>query len=224
MTSQVRQFSCVTGRGQVGGDGTGQVGDGLGRIGGVLVVFLRSSGGGFEGEAAVSGEVEGFGFGGAVLFTGQRPGLEAVPVVFAGVVDEDGRSVGFGCAFFEVLAEEGKHDLVAEVGGGVAVPGEGAEDVALAIDLAVEPGAHDEVVHGVGGVFGLEGAIAVDGSPHVFLIPEALKPHGRDGEGTRGDELVEGLTLPEGVVGGMRVDGVPVGKLVLSLGAGEVTG
>jgi len=145
-------------------------------------------------------------------------------VVFAGVVDEDGWGVRFGSAFFEVLAEEGEHDFVAEVGGGVAVPGEGAEDFAFAIDLAVEPGAHDEVVHGVGGVFGFEGAVAVDGSPHVFLIPEALQPHGGNSERESFDELVEGLALPEGVVGWVRVHGVPVGELVFAEEAREVSG
>ena len=88
----------------------------------------------------------------------------------------------------------------------------------------MEPRAHDEVVEVRGGVDGLEGAIAVDGAPHVLLVPEALLPHGGNGEAVFGEEMVERLALPESVIGGMVDDDAPVGELVEAFGFCECIG
>ena len=47
-------------------------------------------------KTAIRGEIKRARFVGAALRTTERPGLETVPMIFAGVVNEDGRSVGFG--------------------------------------------------------------------------------------------------------------------------------
>src|SRR5580704_3442892 len=50
---------------------------------------------------------------------------------------------------------------------------------------------------------GLELEIAVDGAPHVFLIPQPLEPHGGNLRRMLCDQLIERLSLPERIVTGM---------------------
>src|ERR1700679_2111139 len=97
-------------------------------------------------------------------------------MVLASVVDEDGWSVGLGRAVEQILIEERKKNIVTELQVGVAVPAQRAERVAFVVDLAVTPGTHYENVLVVGGVLRLDGFIAVDGAPHILLVPEALQP------------------------------------------------
>ena len=77
---------------------------------------------------------------------------------------------------------------------------QGPERCAFAVDLAVKPRPHDQKILVVALVFRLYSEIAVNGAPHVFLIPQALQPDGRHGQRLRGHNLVERLRLPERIV------------------------
>src|SRR3546814_7195716 len=66
-------------------------------------------------------------------------------MVLAGIIDRRRGQVHRG-AVVQILIEEGQHHLLAELRGGVAIPRERAEAPALAVDLAVPPRPHDEVV------------------------------------------------------------------------------
>src|SRR5882757_8869555 len=49
----------------------------------------------------------------------------------------------------------------------------------------------------------LQGQITMNRSPHVFLVPQTLNPHGRYFRWMLRHQLVERLPLPEGVVSRM---------------------
>src|SRR3546814_11509403 len=66
-------------------------------------------------------------------------------MVLAGIIDRRRGQVHRG-AVVQILIEEGQHHLLAELRGGVAIPRERAEAPALAVDLAVTPRPHEEVV------------------------------------------------------------------------------
>ena len=144
-------------------------------------------------------------------------------MVLARIVDQHlGHRLGGG-AVFQVGVEEGDQNVAAEVGGGVALPLQRPERVGAAVDLAVIPGAHHQV--GVGGaVRGAERVPGVDGAIHVLLVPQALQPHGGHGRGMGGDQPVQRLHLPEGVVGRVGSEAAPERELVeavrLGVGAG----
>src|ERR1700722_11255042 len=120
-------------------------------------------------------------------------------MILARVVDEDRRSICLVRASFKVLIEEGLQYVSPELRGRVALPAQRAEIVAFAIYLAVKPRTHHQVVM-IALILSLERQIAVDGAPHVFLIPEALQPHGGNLRRMLCDQLIERLSLPEGVV------------------------
>src|SRR5581483_6565634 len=64
------------------------------------------------------------------------------------------------------------------------------------------PWTHDEVI-----VIGLsrllQRQITMDRSPHVFLVPEPLEPHGRDRRRPLSNQIIQRLALPELVIRGM---------------------
>ncbi len=73
------------------------------------------------------------------------------------------------------------------------------ERLAIAVDLAVPPGSHDEeVVAGLADL--LELFPGMDAAVHVLMIPQSLLPQGRNIGGVDGQQLVERLALPEGVI------------------------
>src|SRR3546814_10175887 len=96
-----------------------------------------------ETTAAVWAEIGGRQLRRAAAGTGERPGSEAIPVIFAGVVDGGGGQIG-GRAVLQILVEERQHHVLAELGRGVAIPFERAERAPFAIDLAVAPRPHDK--------------------------------------------------------------------------------
>ena len=92
-------------------------------------------------------------------------------MVLAGVVDENGRRIGLGRALEQILIEEWKQHVAAKLQRGIAIPAQRAKRIGLVVHLAVTPWTHHQIVHGVGGVLRLDGLVAVDRAPHVFLIP-----------------------------------------------------
>ncbi len=67
---------------------------------------------------------------------------------------------------------------------------------------------------------GLQRAPAMDGAPHVFLVPQALLPHGGHIRRMRRHQPVQGLALPEGVIGGMVFGPPGIGILIQPMLAG----
>ncbi len=129
----------------VGGDGARPVGHRLRRVRGVLVELVRTRLRCRKREAAMCREIERLRLVRAALLAALRPGVEAIPAVFAGVVDVDGRGIGLGRVLLEILVEERQKDVLAEIFGRVAVPDQRAKRAPLTIDLAVEPRSHHQV-------------------------------------------------------------------------------
>ncbi len=97
-------------------------GHGLGGIGDELVEGRVGSGGrGFgEGESGAAFEVERRWFGGAACLAAAGPGFQTLPAI--GSCNECGYRCGVTgrCVVFQVVGEEGREDLLAEVEAGVA--------------------------------------------------------------------------------------------------------
>lgn len=145
-------------------------------------------------------------------------------MVLAGVVDEHGRRGGFRRAIDQVLVEERAQHIVAELPRGIAIEVQRTQRAAVVIDLAVPPRPHHQVVERVAPVARLHRGIAVDGAPHVFLIPQALQPHRGHLQRRTRHHLVQCLLLPEAVVGGVFGELVPPRQLFQTRRLGEVTG
>src|SRR5277367_2869112 len=96
----------------------------------------------FKRQSAVRGEIQRARFIGAALCTTERPGFEAVPMIFAGVVDEDRRRISFGSAVEQILIEEWKQNVAAELQRGVSIPEQRAERITVIVDLTMAPGTH----------------------------------------------------------------------------------
>ncbi len=131
----------------------------------------------------------------------QRPALEPIPAVLAGVVDEDRRGLDARRALLQVLVEERLQHVAAELQRGVAIPLQRAERGAVVVHLAVAPRSHHQVVAIVGAILRLDLQPRLDRAPHVLLVPQALDPHGRHGQRLLRHHPDEVLALPEGVVG-----------------------
>src|SRR5258708_3834151 len=64
----------------------------------------------------------------------------------------------------------------------------------------------------------------MDCSPHVFLVPQPLLPHGGDLERKLGNELIQGLLLPEGIISRVLMNLAPEGELIVPFKTGVVSG
>jgi hypothetical protein len=152
-----------------------------------------------------------------------RPVRELVPMILRRVIDEDLRGRVRRLAIFEIGVEEWNEDSFAEVRSRVTLPLERAKVCRRTIDLAVIPRPHDQMVVG-GHPFGFEGLPGMDGAIHILLIPQALQPHGGNGGWMGGDQFIERLPLPEGIVCGMRREAVPKAELLKAILPGKVAG
>ena len=118
-----------------------------------------------------------------------------------------------GVVVLKIHVEKWNEDVLAKIGRGIAIPLERSQVPAVAVDLAVVPGPDDQMIVGfMPG--GLERFPDVDRAVDVLLVPQALQPDGRARRRVSGDQLVERLLLPEGVVGGMGGEALPPGQLV----------
>ena len=135
-----------------------------------------------------------------------------------------GAICGGGSIVFQILREERSEDVFAKVEGRVAVKFDGAQGAAIFDTLAVVPGAHDEEDLVVAGVFGLDGFVDGHRAVDVFGVPEAVDEQGGNGEGFGGEELVDGLILPEGVVARVRDDLAPEADLLQAAPLAEFAG
>ena len=185
------------------------------------VLSLVLVGGRLEGGLAVLQEVERTGLG------RRGPGVVALPVVGPGLEHPGGGGRVPVAGALEVVLEEGQLDLLAEELGRLGVEPDGAQGVARPVvpaampPAAVDPGAHDEQVLGVGrgfvdGLIGFQGAVEVLG-----IVPTADGHHGGadvlevSPEGAGLPEFVVvrvgHLLLPEGVLP-LEISGVGVGQ------------
>ena len=122
------------------------------------------------------------------------------------------------------MGEEGREDVLAEVEAGVLTEVKLAERAGVFDLLTVVPGAHHEEELVVGGVFGLDRLLDGDGAVDVLLVPERVDEQRGDGERLFGEDLVERLVAPEGVIRGMRGDLVPEADLLHAALFGELAG
>ncbi|KAG1534359.1 hypothetical protein G6F50_015588 [Rhizopus delemar] len=76
------------------------------------------------------------------------------------------------------------------------------------------PRAHHQVVAVVAAVAPFHRLVGVVGAPHVFLVPQALQPHGGYLQRRPGHHRVQRLALPEGVIGRVLDQLLPPGQLV----------
>ena len=203
--------------------GTRTEGHGLGGVGDVLVERGIGGRGGGEAQLETGIEIERRWFDGAAACATRRPGGEAAPSVGAGFEGGDRRDVGLGGAVFEILIEEGAQNFALELKRGVGVEFQRAEGAAVFDFLTVMPRAHDEEDFVVVGVFRLDGFVNGDGAVDVLLIPEAMDEHHGDFQGLGGENLVDGLFAPEGVVGGMVENLAPEADLLEAMAAAQLT-
>ena len=163
--------------------GAGHIRDGLRRIGDILVkgrTRLRVAfNGGRERKSGTGGQIKRPGLDGTAALTRQGPGFQTVPVVLTRVVNEHRRCVRLRRSILQILIEERLQHVAPKLVCGVALPPERSKRVAVIVYLAVPPRPHDEKIHVVEGVFGLDRQVTVDRTPHVLLVPQALKPHRR---------------------------------------------
>ncbi len=190
---------------------------GVGHIFGVLALpgFRR-----IERHRAASFQVQRLALRRAALRTTQGPVLQAIPVVGAGVVDQHRRRVGLGRAVHQVLVEERLQHVAAELQRGIAVELQRTQRGAAAIDLTMPPRPHHQIVAVVVGVARLHRRVAVDRTPHVFLIPQALQPHRRHFQRGARHDLVQRLELPERIVSRVLGELVPPRQLLQASGLG----
>ncbi len=145
-------------------------------------------------------------------------------MVLARVVDEHRRRVCLGRAIDQVLVQERAQHLGTELARGVAFENQRTQGAAVVVHLAVAPRAHHQVVEGIALVARLHRRIAVDRTPHVFLIPQALQPHRGHLQRRARHHLVQRLFLPERVIGGVFGELVPPRQLLQACSLGEVAG
>ncbi len=113
---------------------------------------------------------------------------------------------------------------MAELARGIAFEIQRTQRTAVVVHLTVAPRAHHQVVERIALVARLHRRVAVDRTPHVFLIPQALQPHRGHLQRRARHHLVERLLLPERVIGGVFGELVPPRQLLQACGLGEVAG
>src|SRR3954471_7192628 len=112
----------------------------------------------------------------------------------------DGRHVGLRRAVLQILVEEGAQDFAAEGERRVAVELQSTERASVPNLLSVMPRPEHEKDLVVLRVLRFDGLVDGDAAVYVLLIPKAVDEHHRNLQGLRGENLVNGLPLPEGVV------------------------
>ncbi len=82
-----------------------------------------------------------------MLFRCARPVRELIPMILRRVIDQHLRGWFGGLPILQISIEEWNQNSSAEVGSSVTFPLEGAEVLRCAVDLAVIPGAHHQMVY-----------------------------------------------------------------------------
>ena len=131
-----------------------------------------------EAERAEIGlEIERRWLDGAVFGAAGGPGRKLLPLVGAGFEGGDG-ATDLRRVVLQVVGEEGREDVLAEVEAGVLAEVERAEGAGVFDLLTVVPRAHHEEDLVVRRVLGLDGLVDGDGAVDVFLVPERLRRAG----------------------------------------------
>ncbi len=163
----------------------------------------RGGGGDAETEALAGCKIEGRQVRRAAAGAGERPVVEAAPAIGAGFEGGNPGEVRRGRAL-QILVKERDHQALAEPARGVGSPIERAEPEPRVIGLAVGPGTEDQPSVAAA----LQRAEQRGCAVNVLLVPRAGDDQRRNGEGTAGENAVERLFLPVGVIG--RVLGQPL--------------
>src|SRR5277367_4466081 len=101
------------------------------------------------------------------------------------------------------MVKERPQQVLAEVLRRIAAETDLSNGAAVETLLVMKPGADDQInVRGIG-LLGFECLVQRDIAVDVFLIPEAMDEHRWYGDVLLGQDLVQGLVLPEFIVGRM---------------------
>src|ERR1700685_857989 len=93
--------------------------------------------------------------------------------------------------------------MLAEVFCGIAAKTNLSNRAAVEPLLVMKPGTDDQInIRGIG-LLRFERLVQRDIAVDVFLIPQAMDEHGRHGDVLLGQDFIEGLILPELIVGRM---------------------
>src|SRR5580658_2243474 len=103
------------------------------------------------------------------------------------------RDSRFGSIILQILSQERRENLLAELQAGVGVKANRAERAAIADFLAVMPWAHHQENLIVVRIPRLDGFVNGYGAVDVFLVPEAVHQHYGHFEGLIGQNAVNGL-------------------------------
>src|SRR5262249_39109832 len=127
-------------------------------------------------------------------------------------------------AVLQILSEKRRKDLLAEIKRGVAAELDGPQRAAVSNHLAMMPRADDEEDLVVRAVLRLDRLVDGGSAVDVFLVPEAMDQHHRRFQRLFGEQLVNGLVLPEGVVSRMLDELVPEAELIQAAAATQLAG
>ena len=122
------------------------------------------------------------------------------------------------------MVEEGLHRADAELAAGIALELKVTEAPALIIDAAMAPGTDHQADHVILLVLRFQRLVDRWGAIAVLLVPLAHDQHGRHGQRALGQQLVDRLFLPIGIIGRMFEQLAHRGKCVEAIGASEVAG
>ncbi len=140
------------------------------------------------------------------------PAGQALPLVGAALERSDGGDVHRRT--LEVMREERAEHRAAPPFGGVLVPLDIAERLAVVDLLPVVPRAHRQIDHVPGGILGFQRTVHCGCTVDVLLVPQPVDEHHRHLERITAEHPVHRLRLPEGVVGRMRGKLAPETDLV----------
>src|SRR6266404_2191171 len=146
-----------------------------------------------------------------------------MPLVGARFVNQNAGSVGIR-RVLEVIVEKRLHNGAPEPAGRIAFEMNLADTAAFPPRLAMVPGSQDEMHRLTRGVLACEGLVERGATINIFLLKNTGDDQQRYVQRFFGQQLVDRLLLPEGVVGGVVGDGAPETKLLESAGSSHVTG
>ena len=135
-----------------------------------------------------------------------RPSGQRQPTIRAGLEGGDGCYPHGRRIVLEIVIQKRPQHVQPEILGRVAPKADLPYRAAVEPFLVMEPRPDDQIEIGILGLLRLERFVKSDIAVDIFLVPQTVHQHDGHRDALLGEDLIQRLLLPEGVISGMVHD------------------
>src|SRR6202140_4709595 len=130
-----------------------------------------------------------------------RPSGQRQPTIRAGLEGGDGRYPQRRGIVLEIMIQKRPQHMQPEILGRVAAKANLPDRAAVEPFLVMEPGTDDQIKIGTIGMLRPERFVKSNIAVNILLVPQAVHQHDGYRDASFGEDLIQRLLLPEGVIG-----------------------